>query len=132
MGEKRSRSEEAGHPVTVWARTTPMADPAVALRLVADGVPWVLHPCAGRATRSGSAHAPEVLDWLRGRARLVDAAAAERLLQRAARKKGVRKDRVPTVVVAELWRSSEGDPLVVFIEADPHPSPERGDPYRPW
>ena len=96
-------------------------EPSAAFAAVDDGTPWLMHPCGRRLARSDGPRADPFLRL--AQQGCVGASERERLVA-----KGARKKRVPTVVIAELWRSDQGERLVVFREGGPYLLEDRPRP----
>ena len=107
-----------------WRRTHDAITRAEAFAAVEGGAAWIFLWCGGgKPSRSSEGGGDDALRY--AELHLVDPDERERLF-----KKGERKRRMPTVVMAERRESRSGDPLVVFYEDGPYLLTDRAQPDR--
>ena len=97
--------DDAGH---VWRRVSGWVEPSDADRLVAAGVPFLIQWCGDD-------------EILRGRPERYPRDVRRRMLTRAEARQYEKKASVPSVLVAELWRSQKAGDLLLFVANAPLP-----------
>jgi hypothetical protein len=91
-----------------YQRLSPLAEADSVHTLIHEGANWVLEMC-DEPRVYGKGEKTELREAL---SRLVGSKRANALR---------RKQTDRTVIVAELWRASDGSPLVIFVEQAPSP-----------
>jgi len=95
--------DDTGHS---WRRVTDWVEPAHAERLVHDGTRFAVQDCSAPPVTVRSEHFKRDV-----KARMITAAAAGDYEGTSS---------VPTVLIGELWRSSDVGDLLLFVEQGPY------------